>query len=295
MIFCARQLMEKAREHNTTLYLLFIDLRKAYDSIPREALWQVLRKYVIPPTLVNIIRSLHDGMKTEITMDGATTPEIEVTNGLRQGCTIAPTLFNLYFNFVIELWRKRSQPFGVEVHYKCAGKLVEERTRQPLKTTATELQFADDAALVGSSREEIEWAAQTLDEVASEWGLTLSLPKTKLLVAGVWSDNDLQPISIRGDTIETVPEFRYLGSIVEAHGEILKEVENRIARASRAFGALCRPVFQDNKLSLETKRMVYRAVVMGVLLYGAEAWVNKRAVTRKLESFNNKCLRLSLA
>ena len=43
MIFCARQLMEKAREHNTALYLLFIDLRKAYDSIPREALWQVLR------------------------------------------------------------------------------------------------------------------------------------------------------------------------------------------------------------------------------------------------------------
>ena len=107
----------------------------------------------------------------------------------------------------------------------------------------------------------------------------------------MWSDNDLQPISIGGDTIESVPEFRYLGSIVEAHGEILKEVEDRIARASRAFGTLCRPVFQDNKLSLETKRMVYRAVVMGVLLYGAEAWENRRIVTKKLESFNNKCLR----
>ena len=80
-IFCAQQLMEKALEHNTTLYLLFIDLRKPYDSIPREALWQVLRKYGIPPTLVNIIRSLHDGMKTEVTMDGTTTPDIEVTNG----------------------------------------------------------------------------------------------------------------------------------------------------------------------------------------------------------------------
>ena len=83
----------------------------------------------------------------------------------------------------------------------------------------------------------------------------------------------------------------YLGSIVEAHGEILKEVEDRIARASRAFGALCRPVFQDNQLSLETKRMVCRAEVMGVLLYWAEAWVNKRPVTRKLESSNNTCLR----
>ena len=38
MIFVARQLLEKAREHNDTLYALFVDLRKAYDSVPREAL-----------------------------------------------------------------------------------------------------------------------------------------------------------------------------------------------------------------------------------------------------------------
>lgn len=52
---------------------------------------------------------------------------------------------------------------------------------------------------------------------------------------------------------------------MEAHGEVLRDVEAMIARASKAFGALCRPVFQDNSLSLETKRIVYRAVVMGVL------------------------------
>ena len=62
--------MEKAREHNTTLYLLFVDLRKAYDSV-REALWQMLRKYRVPSFLVNIIRSLHDGMKAEIAVHGA--------------------------------------------------------------------------------------------------------------------------------------------------------------------------------------------------------------------------------
>ena len=54
---------------------------------------------------------------------------------------------------------------------------------------------------------------------------------------------------------------------------------------------MCRPVFRDSSLSLATKRMVYRAVVLGVLLYGAETWTNKRAATQKLESFNNKCLR----
>ena len=39
MIFCIRQLLEKAIEHNTKLLLLFVDLRKAYDSVPRVALW----------------------------------------------------------------------------------------------------------------------------------------------------------------------------------------------------------------------------------------------------------------
>ena len=52
-------------------------------------------------------------------------------------------------------------------------------------------------------------------------------------------------------------------TIVEAHGEVLKDVEDMIARASKAFGALCRPVFQDNSLSMETKRIVYHAVFMG--------------------------------
>ena len=49
MIFCVRQLIEKAREHNTKLYLLFVDLRKAYDSVPRQALWVTLKKFGIPP------------------------------------------------------------------------------------------------------------------------------------------------------------------------------------------------------------------------------------------------------
>ena len=68
-----------------------------------------------------------------------------------------------------------------------------------------------------------------------------------------------------------VPEFRYLHveSVVEVHGEVMKDVEDRVARESRAFGALCRPVFQDKKLSFKTKRMVYCAMVMGLLLYRA--------------------------
>ena len=64
MIFCARQVVEKAREHNTKIYMLFVDLRKAYDLVPRQALWDV--KYGIPAVLVKLIQSMHNGMKAEV-------------------------------------------------------------------------------------------------------------------------------------------------------------------------------------------------------------------------------------
>ena len=72
--------------------------------MPREALWHVLRKYAF--ALVNIVK---------IMFDGATTPEIEVTNGPGHGCTITPTLFSMYFNCVLQQWCEKCQPFGVQL------------------------------------------------------------------------------------------------------------------------------------------------------------------------------------
>ena len=53
MVFVARQMVEKYREHDYALFVLFVDLRKAYDSVPRMAMWAVL---------LSVIRSLHEGM-----------------------------------------------------------------------------------------------------------------------------------------------------------------------------------------------------------------------------------------
>jgi len=48
MIFCAHQLIEKAIEHNTKAFLLFVDLKKAYDSVPIDLMWLILSKYDVP-------------------------------------------------------------------------------------------------------------------------------------------------------------------------------------------------------------------------------------------------------
>ena len=63
--------------------------------------------------------------------------------------------------------------------------------------TVAELLFADDAVVVAATREGMEGAARVLDEVTTEWGLTVSLSKTKLLIVSpAGSAGDLQPIII---------------------------------------------------------------------------------------------------
>ena len=74
------------------------------------------------------------------------------------------------------------QSIGVDILYKCGGKLIGERTRRPSGATVNKLLFADDAVIVSSTRENMERATQVLSEVTSEWGLTFNIPKTKLPV-----------------------------------------------------------------------------------------------------------------
>jgi len=89
--------------------------------------------------------------------------------------------------------------------YKCGGKLVGERTRTLLKSRLTELCFADDAAIMLPTKDSIVKATAELDRVVRACGLIISIPKTKLLVAGrTITQNDLDPISIGGGTTETV-------------------------------------------------------------------------------------------
>ena len=69
--------------YGNLLFVLFVDLNKAFDSVPRDALWQVLERFGIPPVLLAMIRSFHVNMRAVIIVKGRCLESLVVRNGVR--------------------------------------------------------------------------------------------------------------------------------------------------------------------------------------------------------------------
>ena len=102
MMFAVRTLQELERKARVPLFLCFIDLQKAYDSVDRTLLWQVLARFGTPPQMIEVIRQFHDGMRACVRSDDGRCSEwFEVAQWLRQGCVLSPLLFNVLFAAIL--------------------------------------------------------------------------------------------------------------------------------------------------------------------------------------------------
>ena len=76
MIFTAKQLQEKCQKLNVDLYMTFVDLTEAFDTVSRDGLLKTMTKLMV--------RQFHDGMKERV-RDGEFLGPFELTNGVKQG------------------------------------------------------------------------------------------------------------------------------------------------------------------------------------------------------------------
>ena len=185
----------------------------------------------------------------------------------------------------------------MDVLFRPGRKLIGDRTAKSRLSVVrvTESKFADDVALYTTPHGNLESVARSFVGKAGEWGLTVSIEKTKRLATGDnLSEEDIAPVQVKGGEIEMVDHFTYLGSTLSRDGDVMEDVKCRIVKASRAFGCLRGSVFNNPFLSLATKKMVYRATVLSVLLYSAETWTLKAEHVNRLNTFHNRCVRTIL-
>ena len=94
---------------------------------------------------------------------------------------------------------------------------------------------------------------------------------------------------LHGEEIEDIEDFMYLGSKMTTSGITEKEIRTRISKASQAFATL-RSTWRSRNVSTKTKIRLFKSNVLSTLLYRAESWKMTKAISHKLEVFQNRCL-----
>ena len=148
MIFTARQLQEKCQGQNLDLYITFVDLTKAFDTVSRDGLWKI--RYIA------MVRQFHDGMQARVQNDGEYSEPFPVTNGVEQGCVMAPTLFSMTFSAMLTD-AFQDVDAGFPIRNRFDGKLLNLRRLQAKSKVQTDvvdkLLYADDLAENAKSEE----------------------------------------------------------------------------------------------------------------------------------------------
>lgn len=296
MIFSARQLQEKCREQRVDLYQVFIDLTKAFDTVNRNALWKILKRIGCPDKFVNILQSFHDNMQVWVSSSGELSDPINVNNGVKQGDIPAPALFSIYFYIVFLLAFQVEDAPGVYIRYRTSGKLFK-LNRFAAKTLISmsvirDLLYADDCDLVTHSEADMQKMMDLFATACTALGLTISLEKTKVMYTPAPGKEYVEPkILVYGQLLDVVDEFVYLGSKLHQSCSLDSEVIHRISRATAAFGKLRNRCWSRRGITSQTKVEIYKTCVRSALTYALETGTLYAKHIRKLEHFQQRCLR----
>ena len=263
-VFVTRQILEKAKEHNVNIHLNFIDFKSAFDTIWRIALWKMMKSIGIDPKIVRIIEKLYQDTECAVVIDGNLTKWFHVLVGVRQGCLLSPTLFNIFLDFVMAELKSIQTSLQLTENLSC------------------DIRYADDTTLIATVFEKLKLSTAELEQSCEKWGVKINSAKTKL-ISTVQGE-----ISINNQIIENVNSFVYLGSVIPNTAD---DVIRRIALAAQAFGRLNEVIWRNRDISLPLKTRLYGALIVPIATYASETWTLTEKDKRVINSFEMRCFR----
>ena len=208
-IFILQTLLKQTSKRGQKLYCCFVDFKKAFDSIPRQQLWEVLKaKGVSGPILDSLISMYTQDTACVLTQEGMS-GTFACTTGVKQGCPASPLLFGLYLDDLETLVMRsatRDSP-TLPVGPTSAPHGVEDGASQVVPP----LLFADDLCLTSLSMQGLQKHMDTLQAFCNDRGLTVNLGKTKLVVFQHHYVEAQPGLTYAGQPVEQVQSYKFLG------------------------------------------------------------------------------------
>ena len=241
-----------------------------------------------------MIQALHSGMTASVSVGREVSESFGVTNGVKQVCVLAPTLFSIFISAMLDE-ALRDIGGGVYIQSRQNADLFNvAHFRAKTKTTQIlmrELLFADDSTLVAHSAEEMQKIVDAFSNASKKFGLKINIKKTKVLYEPNSTRTREEDIMVGGNKLKSVLEFTYLGSTISTNGCIDDEIQRGMAKASASFGRLRQRLWNNHHVSMRVIGKIYRAFVLSTLPYGAEAWTVYRRQVKKLHAFMMRHIR----
>ena len=218
-----RRILEGVRAKNLQATLIFVNFTKAFDSIHRGKMEQILLAYGIPKETVAAITILYRKTKVKVRSPDGDTEYFNIVAGVLQGDTLAPYLFIICLDYVLRTSIDKIRENGFE--------LTKKRSRSYPAKTITDADYTDDIAILANTPDQAETLLHSLERAAAGIGLYVNAHKTEYMCYNQTGDIS----TLEGTPLKLVDKFTYLGSSVESTE---KDIETRLTKAWTAINKL---------------------------------------------------------
>ena len=238
------------------IFACFVDFKKAFDSIPRELLFQKLQKIGVNGKFFNVLKTIYNNDNCCVRVGDKVTNTFLANQGVKQGCVLSPLLFNIFLSDLPELLSSS------ECH--------------PVKLANSQyiggLFWADDVVLLSESNKGLSEMITKLGNYSTNNYLELNMSKTKSMVFNKTGRYHRNTYKLGNDVIFATNSYKYLGFIFTPSGEINSGLIDLKDRALRAYYKLKQGLGHFFRLYIITTMFLFNALVKPILLYSSDFW-----------------------
>ena len=167
------------RDNNKNTWIVFLDFKKAFDSVEHDFIYATLNAFNLGPDFIRWVKTLYNQTQTRIKNNGHLSHPLDISRGIKQGCPVSALLFDLVVEILAIKIKNNSDIKGYKIS---VGRYTKE-----IKIS----QYADDSTVMLQDENQIPAFLKEIEQFSKLAGLTLNMQKTMGMMLGIYTNIEL--------------------------------------------------------------------------------------------------------